>query len=145
MESLDILKGKRVYFDANIFIYLIEGNTKYDHIIEELRDLILHEAFSVHSCDMVISEILPPMVKNDDQKAIKGTIDLLCNSGAVFLGSVSREICIQAGFLRGKHGMSTPDALHVASAIEQECDVFLTNDKGIRVPGGMERILILDL
>lgn len=40
--------------------------------------------------------------------------------------------------------MKTPDALHVATAINQQCSIFLTNDSGIRVPTAMRPILLSD-
>jgi predicted nucleic acid-binding protein len=69
----------------------------------------------------------------------------LGENAAFELRSVTKEICIQAGILRGRTGMKTPDAIHVASAIAAGCDAFLTNDTRVRLPDRMERILFSNL
>ena len=40
--------------------------------------------------------------------------------------------------------MKTPDALHVASAIQNNAEIFLTNDAGIRTPASIRRVLFAD-
>ena len=57
---------------------------------------------------------------------------------------VSFDISIHAGVLRGETGMKTPDAIHVATAMKEKCDVFFTNDKQIKTPKSLERILFSD-
>ena len=55
---------------------------------------------------------------------------------------VTRDILRDAAHVRGELGMKLPDAIHVATARERECKVFITNDKGIRLPDGMRRFLL---
>jgi predicted nucleic acid-binding protein len=35
----------------------------------------------------------------------------------------------RAAEIRAQHGFKTPDAIHLAAAIESGCDRFLTNDR----------------
>ena len=58
MELRNILQGKSIYFDTNIFIYLLEGNTVLEPVLETLRKLISHEQIQVHSSQLVYTEIL---------------------------------------------------------------------------------------
>lgn len=138
------LRGKHVYFDTNIFIYLIEGNPSLESCIQELRLIIMNEDLKISSCDLVFTEILPPMVKNQDRHAIENTMALFGESDTFHIYPIDKETCVQAGFLRGEVGMKAPDALHVAAALQAGCDVFLTNDKGIRVPDNLERVIFSD-
>ena len=138
------LRGKHVYFDTNIFIYLLEGNPSLESCLQELRLAIRDDGLKVSSCDLVFTEILPTLVKKQDRAAIESTTALLGEEGAFTLHPLSRETCIQAAFFRGETGMKTPDAIHVAAALQAGCDIFLTNDKGIRVPESMERMIISD-
>ena len=137
------LMGKRVYFDTNIFIYWLEGNSSLTTALQALRESIMESACSIHSCDLVYTEILPALVKNADHTAIKNTLDFLAED--IFeINPVQKHIFLKAGFLRGEIGMKAPDSIHVASAIDAQCDIFLTNDKGIRVPKTMQRVIISD-
>ena len=46
---------------------------------------------------------------------------------------VDYEIAERAGKLRSQYpSVPTPDALIVATALENNCDVFVTNDKGLK-------------
>jgi len=142
MGLIEKLKGKRVYLDTNIFIYVIEGSNQYQKIIGELIKSILQNEFETHTSYITLTEILPPLVKRGDRDIISGTIEFIRDKGGVHLSSANEEICLQAGFLRGELGMKTPDALHVATALNQDCSLFLTNDAGIRVPKNMQRVLL---
>jgi predicted nucleic acid-binding protein len=41
---------------------------------------------------------------------------------------LSRQVVDRATAIRAQYGFKTPDALHLAAAVEAPCDVFLTND-----------------
>ncbi|MGH7171944.1 MAG: type II toxin-antitoxin system VapC family toxin [Gemmataceae bacterium] len=41
---------------------------------------------------------------------------------------MTAAVCDRAADLRVKYRFKTPDALHLAAAIEHACDRFLTND-----------------
>jgi predicted nucleic acid-binding protein len=139
MGLIKILKENDVYFDANIFIYLLEGNDNYNKALNDIRTLIANDQIRICSCDLIYTEILPYHAKQKNQGAIEHIISFLDNFEIV---RISKEITIHAGILRGETGMKTPDALHVATAINQGCSLFLTNDAGVRVPKNMQRVLL---
>jgi predicted nucleic acid-binding protein len=45
---------------------------------------------------------------------------------------LSRDVLEKATELRAMYHFKTPDAIHLATAIINQCDVFLTNDKKLR-------------
>lgn len=59
MGLKNILRDKRVYFDTNIFIYLLEGSEQFQDALSDLEALIANEAIKITSCDLVYTEILP--------------------------------------------------------------------------------------
>ena len=142
MKLIEEHSGKRVYLDTNIFIYLIEGNPSFQPIIETISTALSNGTFQAYSSLIALTEILPPLVKRGEEKVIAGTIEIMTQSGLVSFASANGDVCIQAGFLRGELGMKAPDALHVATAVYQGCDIFLTNDAGIRVPKALKRLLL---
>lgn len=79
-----------------------------------------------------------------NQLAMQNLIDFLGKEKAFTLIPISREIAIYAGILRGQTGMKTPDAMHVASAIYAECDIFLSNDNGIKTSPKLEKVIFSD-
>lgn len=136
------LRGKTVYLDTNIFIYLFEGSAALRAQILEIQSLLEHQKVKAVSCDLVYSELLPPIIH--DTGAMQTLLDFLNDTTIFTIFPVNRDTFIRAGILRGETGMKTPDAIHVASAVQAECDVFLTNDKNIKTPKTLEKIIISD-
>lgn len=145
MGLSDALKGRRVYFDTNIFIYLLEGPREFEAQISELAAGMEDRLFDALASDLVLTELLPPLVARNDEAGIRKIHSLLDDSGAFAKIRCSQDVFIQAGYLRGRFGMKTPDALHVAMAIEGRCGVFLTNDKGVKCPEGLQCLRVSEL
>jgi predicted nucleic acid-binding protein len=59
-------------------------------------------------------------------------VELLADLDALFADAVvvalTREVIDRATELRARHGVKTPDAIHLAAAVASGCDVFLTDD-----------------
>lgn len=144
MGLRDVLEGRSVYFDTNIFIYILEGTKEYTAQIRSIQLAIENAEFQIFTSQIVFTEVLPVHVKANNEQKIQATIEFLSDSGAFNLVPAGREICIQSGFLRGLAGMKTPDAIHVATAIHTGCDVFLTNDKRIKTPENIELLVLAD-
>jgi predicted nucleic acid-binding protein len=62
-------------------------------------------------------------LKDYDQFFATQLADLVAFSEAVFR---------KAAAIRATHNFRTPDALHLAAAMMGGCDVFLTNDAGLK-------------
>ena len=45
---------------------------------------------------------------------------------------VEQAILRQAASLRANNSLKTPDAIHAATAMAVNCDLFITNDRGFR-------------
>jgi len=43
--------------------------------------------------------------------------------------ALTRPVCIRAAAIRARRRYETPDALHLAAAIEANCDAFVTGDR----------------
>jgi predicted nucleic acid-binding protein len=69
--------------------------------------------------------------------------EILLNSISFHLASIDTKTSRMAADLRARYHLKTPDALQVASALNENCDAFLTNDTGFKRVTEI-RILILD-
>jgi predicted nucleic acid-binding protein len=54
------LKGKRVYFDANVFIYLMEGYPSFENSLRDIRDSIFNSESSICTSELTLCEVLVP-------------------------------------------------------------------------------------
>ena len=144
MGLLEALRGKSVYFDANIFIYHLENEPTYGSLIGNVLQALALGEFTAMTSHLTITELLPPLVKADKADVIEQTLAFLRDTGLFKLHPCDEAVCIQAGILRGTVGMKTPDAIHVATAALHGAKIFLTNDHGIRVPKGMKALILKD-
>ena len=118
----------RVYLDTDIIIYLIEQNTQFAPASENW--------LLAHPCDIVSSElvrmeclVLP--VRNSDGAGI-AEFENFFQTRVVEMVPLDRPVFDRATHIRAGSRIKTPDALHLAAAVEGRCDVFLTNDPQLR-------------
>lgn len=58
---------------------------------------------------------------------------------------VTADVAQTGARLRAEYGLRTPDALHLAPAIEAGADVFLTNDERLRRVSDVRVMLVSEL
>ena len=65
-----------------------------------------------------------------------GRYDAFFARKGLLLAEVSAGVLERATELRARHGFKTPDAIHLATALVQAVDVFVTGDTALqRCPG----------
>jgi predicted nucleic acid-binding protein len=129
MDKLNIPQGSRVYIDSSILIYTVEVDLKFWKILEVLWRKFAEGEISLISSELIITEVLVKPLKSQNQQSIDSYNKLLFDSG-IELIPITRSLLIAATNLRAKHNLKTPDAIHAATSIENNCNRFLTNDKG---------------
>jgi predicted nucleic acid-binding protein len=133
------ITGKRVYFDTNIFIYVLEGFPKAAQQLQEVRTALLTGACEVFTSELTLCELLVPHFRSNNLERVRQYRGFLEKSGAVTLIATSRLTYLRASDYRGQFGLKTPDAIHAASATEAECEIFVTNDANLRLPASISR------
>lgn len=134
----------RIYWDTCIFIAHLSNEVRSDPLdqlgIQEIASL-----FDMGQIDLVTSTIT--FVEFMEGKVNNETYELfrkLFSRKNIHLLDVNKEIAILAGEIRSYHReskstVSTPDCIHIATAIYFDSDVFYTFDGSGSHPG------ILDL
>lgn len=129
---LGYLRGKRVYFDTNPFIYFIEKHDEFFEAVKPIFQMLKDDEFTAYTSDFTLTETLIKPYKDNDQATIDLFRSLLLDTGYFSMLSISQETFLNAAKVGGETMMRTPDAIHMASAVENQCDYFITNDKRIR-------------
>jgi predicted nucleic acid-binding protein len=125
----------RVYIDSVLIVYAVEQTPQFALAVEAW--------LLANTCDLVSSELgrmecLIVPVRNNDTALIADFEDYFLNRVAELL-PLTRAVFDRAVTIRATTRIKTPDALHLAAAVEAGCDLFLTNDAqlasftGIRV------------
>lgn len=143
--NLQRLRGKRVYIDTNPFIYFIEGHPDFSETVKPLFDLIDQEAIIACTSHLTLTELLIKPYREGFDELIADYKGLLLESEKITLLALDQNTFLNAAQRGGTQGLRTPDALHIASALENLCDFFITNDQRIRSVGKLEVVQLADL
>lgn len=134
----------RIYLDANVFIYFIEGKPLVAEPLRELFVTLARRPLVAWSSELTLAETLAPPRRVDALPLAEKRpkyLDLLIHSGIVQLTPVDRDILIRTAELREATKHRLADAIHVASAARAECAFFVSGDADAkRLPDGMNWI-----
>jgi predicted nucleic acid-binding protein len=135
---------QKVYFDTNTLIYLIEKTPVYidkvTRIISELDELECRAFTS----ELTLAECLVKPFAEDDVRSQEIYISSIKTSAFLTVKPVSKKILIEASRLRSIYKNKLPDSIHLATALENGCDIFVSNDKKIKAGDGINALIIDD-
>lgn len=136
MGPLSPPKSGAVYFDTVAFIYSVEKIEPYDAVLNAFWEAAKAGRIDIISSELVILETLVKPIRERDALMENVYRALLLDSQEVRLLPVSQQVLERAARLRSEIRLRTPDAIHVATALEAGAALFVTNDVEIeRVPG----------
>lgn len=144
MKLDDALKNiSLIAFDTAPLIYFVEANPVYDALVTEIFQRVDDEKVVGLTSVISLCEVLVRPVRNQNAQLKQRYYDILQNSPNFFTKNISPAIAERAAELRAKYNLRTPDALQIATALENNCDAFLCNDKELQRVTEL-KILILD-
>lgn len=136
MGQVSTVLGQRVYLDTNI-IYIVEGFPAYLDQMQALMAAVNAEEVVAVTSELTLAETLVKPLK-DHQPALQQAYKLILTSTPTLeVTLVSRGILEDAAQLRADNKLQLPDAIHLATALQYQCDSFLTNDiafKSLNLP-----------
>lgn len=132
------LRGARVYFDTVVFIYLLEGFSAYRTALFDIRDAIVAGETEIVTSELTLCELLVPLFRAGRSDLVLLYRQFVEESGAFRLCPTTRETYVRGSLYRAEFGLKTPDAVHVATAVEAGCDLLLSNDRTMRTPKTIE-------
>ena len=118
-----------VYLDACCFIYLVEGQPGWRTVVDtRLRSL--DPASMLVTSQLARLECRAKPMRDGDQELLE-RYDRLFRASRVAVLDVSAKVIDRATELRARYGFKSPDAIHLATAIESGAREFLTGDAGL--------------
>ena len=142
MAELASLLGRSVYLDTNIFIYAVEGYQPEQAFIGGLLAALEQGRFAAVTSELTLAELLVKPFEPGREDVVSIYSGLLQPSDHLAVMPVGRGILIEAARQRAALRIRMPDAIHVASALAAHCDMFLTNDRRLKLPPEMSRYLL---
>lgn len=135
------LRGLNVYLDASTIIYAHEGTEP--NIQSGLLWLLDAGQLKAMTSEISLVETIVRPRKMGDFGLENSFRSFLGTSKSLVVQPITRPILEKVIDLRVEFGMKIPDAIHLASGILANCDLFVTGDLawqkvGVRVVGPSE-------
>ncbi len=132
--------------DTNIFIYAIEGYPEYQSILTSLFSLFDEGTYSAVTSELTLAEVLIKPMKENKKEIQQLYEELLRPSDVLTISTIDRQILIDAAKIRASSDtILLPDAIHLASARNQNCSSFITNDKRLRKIDSFQVVILSEL
>ncbi|MEW6234891.1 MAG: type II toxin-antitoxin system VapC family toxin [Candidatus Omnitrophota bacterium] len=115
----------RVYLDSCIVIYLVER-------AQEAESFVFQPDVRIYVSDLTRLECRVFPIRHQNLRLLE-RYDAFFDLPEVALLALNTEIFALAAQLRAEHRIKTPDAIHLAAAIQYGCEEFWTNDNRLAV------------
>jgi predicted nucleic acid-binding protein len=141
--------SSKLYFDANVFIYAVEGSDDIAGRLRTLFELLSSNLNLAVTSELTLAEVLPKA----DPIRRRNYLELILYSGLFDLYPVTRDVLMETADYRRVAGVSRPDAskphasmpklpdaIHVVTAVRAGCGRMLSFDRALKLPDGMRRL-----
>jgi predicted nucleic acid-binding protein len=132
MGWVEALQGQLIALDTAPLIYFIEEHPTYLPIIDSFFEKLDKGSIRVVTSVITLSEVLVKPLRDGDTQLAQQYRDILLNVEGLTLVEVSVAIAEKVAQLRSQYSLRTPDAVHIATALQSGATALLTND--IRLP-----------
>jgi predicted nucleic acid-binding protein len=122
-----------VYVDANILIYIVEGNKALASELKQIVEALDAGVLQAVTSELTLAEVLIGPLRTRDQEVADTYRALLRSSKVLRTVPVSAAILERSAAMRCNSMTSLPDAIHLATAELAGCKYFLTEDRQLRV------------
>jgi predicted nucleic acid-binding protein len=117
----------RVFWDSNLYIYLLEGRNPQFEQVTKLRETMLSRGDQLVTSTFTLGEVLVKPIEKKDEELTRQY------NHAIAASSLLINFDVQAAriyaSLRGDRSIRPPDAIQLACAAAARVDLFITNDE----------------
>lgn len=132
----------RVYIDANVFITAFEKRGPTSEILVRLfLSGRIGQAPPLVTSELSLSELIVEPLEMGRSDLVQLYDNWTISNRHLEVIPVLRGVLFGAAVLRGRdRTLKLPDAIHLATALDQRCTHFLTDDSRIRAPDAIKRV-----
>jgi predicted nucleic acid-binding protein len=128
----ELKKLKKVGLDSSILIYHLEDLEPYANLTENIFAAVAEGFLSAVLSTVSVTELLVQPFAAGQRDRIVAFERFLFSLPNMELKSPDYPIAREAARLRSKYKLRTPDALLLATSINEKADAFITNDARLR-------------
>lgn len=142
--SNPLIGSRKIYIDANVLIYLVEGSAAFQEKAERVFAYANENRIPILSSEILVAECLYGAHRLGRPELAEKYRWIFRESEMIHLVPIDIGIHEAAAIVGSQNRLKLIDAIHFATAIDINCDAFVTNDKGIR-PTDSLRVVPLSL
>jgi predicted nucleic acid-binding protein len=134
---------QHLYIETSPFIYYVENYPVYANKMDAIFEIVNTKPIEVITSVVTLAETLTKPLKTGDKTVEQAYRTLLQQTQNIALIPITAQIAERTADLRSRYNLRTPDALHIAAALDFGCGAFVTNDFALQRVKELP-ILILD-
>ncbi len=126
----------RIFWDTNLFIYLLENNPTFVPYVENLRIRMLTRGDQLLTSTITLGEVLIKPTQAGDTDRCRRYERMILSAAQVIPFDVGAARCYAS--IKSDRTIKAPDAVQLSCAASAGVDLFVTNDtrlQGKFVPG----------
>lgn len=144
MAIIDQLQGVRqLFLDTAPVIYYVEKHPLYYPHVKPVFRLIDQGALRAVTSPVTLAECLIYPYRFQQPTVVESFYEVAVFGANVRFAPTTQLIADHAARLRAQYNVALPDALQLATAIVEACDIFLTNDPALQRVAEVN-VLVLD-
>lgn len=131
------MAGKRkakleiVYLDTNFWIYYLENHPKFGKVCQNFLKRCLNDRTTIITSALTLTEIFVLPIKESNIPLIQ-TYHQLFSLPNIQIIDINQAIAFEASKIRATYNFSTPDCLHLSTAIIKKCQLFVSDDDDLK-------------
>ncbi len=131
-----------IALDTGIFIYHLEANVRYLPFTEHIFSWLERPSSKAVTSTITMMELLVQPYRNVDEQLANQFLALLSTFPNLAWVAPCLEIADVAARIRGRHRLTTPDALQAATAVHALATGLVTNDHIFERVEGFETLVL---
>ena len=121
--------NERTALDTSLFIYAFEEHPTFWLVASEILRMIDNGQAAGIISSLTIGELAVGPLQHGNRELAHVYEAYISNFPNMTTVDVSREIIRESARIRASYGVRLPDAIHLATAVQADADVFITNDR----------------
>ena len=117
----------RIFWDTNLFIYLIEDRGDLSERVAQLRKRMIERGDELYASALTLGEILVKPLEAGDE-VLSRRYEAALRQGATII-PFDVEAARWYADIRKDRAIRPPDAIQLACAAQSHVDLFITNDE----------------
>lgn len=130
--TAEIRDGSRILLDSASIVYYIERHPRYLPAAAEIMERVDAGRLQALASVLVLTEVLVPAYAANDARSARQVRSALERFPNLEVTAIDADIADVAARARAKHNLRTPDAIHIATALQGRADWIVTNDRRLR-------------